>query len=162
MASGLTRSGLRAVLGAILGLALLALTPAHAAERRLALVIGNSAYSFGALENPKNDATLMAKTLKGVGFEVTTLIDADQKTMKKAMLEFGRSLRDSDSVGLFYYAGHGVQVDGENYLVPVGANIRDEADVAVEAVAATELLRTMQRAASRSGLRFLGSNGTIP
>ena len=91
----------------------------------------------------------MAKTLKGVGFEVTTLIDADQKSMKKAMLEFGRSLRDSDSVGLFYYAGHGVQVDGENYLVPVGANIRDEADVAVEAVAASELLKTMQRAASR-------------
>ncbi len=140
---------MRAALGAILGVMLLALAPAHAAERRLALVIGNSAYSFGALDNPKNDAALMAKALKGVGFEVTELIDADQKTMKKAMLDFGRSLRDSDSVGLFYYAGHGVQVDGENYLVPVDANIRDEADVAVEAVAATELLKTMQRAASR-------------
>mgnify|MGYP000880160952 CR=1 FL=1 len=140
---------MRAALGAILGVLLLALTPAHAAERRLALVIGNSAYSFGALDNPKNDAALMAKALKGVGFEVTELIDADQKTMKKAMLDFGRSLRDSDSVGLFYYAGHGVQVDGENYLVPVDANIRDEADVAVESVAATELLRTMQRSASR-------------
>lgn len=137
-------------LGLVWGLMVLALArPAEAAERRLALVIGNSAYSFGALENPKNDATLMSKTLKQVGFEVITLIDADQKAMKTAMLEFGRSLRDSDSVGLFYYAGHGVQVDGENYLVPVGANIRDEADVAVEAVAASELLRTMQRAASR-------------
>ncbi|MEZ5923069.1 MAG: caspase family protein [Hyphomicrobiaceae bacterium] len=138
----------------VAGLLLLTLTwlglgVAEAAERRLALVIGNSSYSFGALDNPKNDAALMAKTLKAVGFEVTSLIDADQKTMKKAMLEFGRSLRDSDSVGLFYYAGHGVQVDGENYLVPVGANIRDEADVAVESVAASELLRTMQRSASR-------------
>lgn len=132
-----------------MGVLLLALMPAQAAERRLALVIGNSAYSFGALENPKNDAALMAKALKGVGFEVTELIDADQKAMKKAMIEFGRSLRDSDSVGLFYYAGHGVQVDGNNYLVPVGANIRDEADVAVEAVEVGELLKTMQRAASR-------------
>ncbi len=138
----------------LLLLAALAGTPAHA-ERRVALVIGNSAYTFGALANPKNDAELMAKTLTAVGFEVTRLIDADQKSMKRAMIEFGRTLRGSDSVGLFYYAGHGVQVDGENYLIPIGAEIKDEREVAVEAVAVGELLKTMERAAARINIAIL-------
>jgi TPR repeat protein len=149
MVNGAKWVGAKAM-GALLAILLVLYTgTADAAERRLALVIGNSAYAFGALDNPRNDATLMAKTLEAVGFEVTRLIDADQKSMKKAMLDFGRSLRDSDSVGLFYYAGHGVQIDGENYLIPIGANIRDENDVAVESIAVSEYLKTMQRSASR-------------
>ncbi|MEZ5774648.1 MAG: caspase family protein [Hyphomicrobiaceae bacterium] len=119
------------------------------AEQRIALVIGNSAYSFGPLTNPRNDAALMTRTLKGLGFQVTELIDADLKTMKKAMVDFGRSLRDSDMVGLFYYAGHGVQVGGENYLIPIGADINDEREVAFEAVAVGDFMHTMQRSASR-------------
>ncbi len=85
------------------------------AEGRVALVIGNSDYTkITKLRNPENDAALMASTLRRIGFEVTTLFNADQKTMKKAMLTFTRGLRDTDAVGLFYYAGHGVQVDREN------------------------------------------------
>jgi TPR repeat protein len=142
-------AGLRLIGALALALTLLsAISTAHA-ERRVALIIGNSAYTFGALTNPRNDAELMASTLRSVGFEVTKLVDADQKAMKKAIVEFGRTLRGSDSVGLFYYAGHGVQVDGENYLVPVGAEIKDEREVAVESVAASELLKTMERSAAR-------------
>lgn len=140
----------RLVFSFVVALQALALAASPAmAEARVALVIGNARYATGALANPRNDAELMARTLQGVGFKVKTLLDADQITMKRAMVEFGRELRDSDTVGLFYYAGHGVQVDGENYLVPVGADIRDAREVAVEGVAASEFLKIMQRSPNR-------------
>ncbi len=120
-----------------------------AAETRIALVIGNGAYTASPLANTRNDAELMVRTLRALDFEVTRIVDGDQKTLRKAIIEFGRRLRASDSVGLFYYAGHGVQVEGENYIVPVGADIKDEKEVAIEGVAFSELLRTMERAKSR-------------
>ena len=127
---------------------------AHA-EQRLALVIGNGGYAARPLANPPHDATLIASTLQATGFQVTTLIDADQAAMKKAMLEFGRQLRGSDSVGVFYYAGHGVQIDGENYLIPVGADIKDLEEVALNGVSLSELMKTMERAGSRLNLAIL-------
>lgn len=133
----------------------LALTPGAHAENRIALVIGNTSYKHAPLANPKNDATLMADTLELVGFKVTRLLDADQATMKRAMIDFGRKLRGSDSVGLFYYAGHGVQVEGENFLIPVGAVIGDELEVSIEAVSVNEFLRTMKRASSRINIVVL-------
>ena len=119
------------------------------AESRIALVIGNSAYKFGALPNPRNDAELITRTLRGVGFEVISLLDADQVTMKKAMLEFGRKLRENNGVGLFYYAGHGVQIDGQNYMIPLGSNIKYSEEVPIQGVRFDEFLRTMERAESR-------------
>ncbi len=117
-----------------------------AAQTRLALVIGNGAYTHaGRLPNPPGDARLMAAALRPLGFTVTELIDADAVSMKRAMLDFSRSLRGSDAVGLFYYAGHGLQVNGYNYLVPVNANVADETEVGIEAVSLTELLATMER-----------------
>ena len=93
----------------------------------MALVIGNSEYgpAIGALKNPANDAKLMAETLKGLGFSVDLVLDADQKAMKRAVKSFGAKLREagSEATGLFYYAGHGVQVEGTNFLLPVGAEI---------------------------------------
>ena len=98
------------VVGAIASLVMAAPNQVKA-ESRLALVIGNSAYIHTApLSNPRNDTELMADTLTQVGFSVTTILDADQTTMKRAFVDFGRLLRSSDAVGLFYYAGHGVQV----------------------------------------------------
>ncbi len=135
-------------------LVLLGRGPAQA-ESRIALVIGNSGYTVAPLANPKNDAEAMAKSLKSVGFDVTKLIDIDQKGMRRAVVEFGRKLRNSDSVGLFYYAGHGVQVDGANFLVPVGSDIRDEQEVAVEGVNLEEILKTMERASSRMNIVVL-------
>lgn len=129
---------------------------AQPAETRVALVIGNSAYqSAGALDNPQRDAKLMAERLKTAGFTVTLLVDADQQTMKRAMVDFGRELRSSDAVGLFYYAGHGLQVNGLNYLVPVNANIKDETEVGIETVSLSDFLATMERAKSRINIVVL-------
>ncbi len=112
---------------------------------RIALVIGNSDYAYTTkLANPGNDALSMSDTLRGAGFSVTQLIDADQSTMKRALLEFGRSLRrENVDAGLFFYAGHGVQVNGENYLVPVNARILDEDEIDLEAVNVNDFLQVM-------------------
>lgn len=117
---------------------------------RLALVIGNSAYQHAPpLANPKSDAALMAETLKGAGFEVVMLIDADQPAMKRALLDFGRQLRTRKTeAGLFYYAGHGVQVKGENYLIPVTARIEDEDEVELEGVNVNDFLSVMNSSQS--------------
>lgn len=124
------------------------------AETRLALVIGNGAYTHaGRLPNPSGDARLMSGALRQLGFKVTELIDADAAGMKRAMLDFGRTLRASDAVGLFYYAGHGLQVNGYNYLVPVNANVADETEVGIETVSLTELLSTMER--PKSGVNIV-------
>lgn len=111
----------------------------HAAvERRIALLIGNSDYTEGLarLDNPVHDAKLMANTLRTLSFDVIERTDADQKTMKRAIQDFGERLAQAgqDAVGLFYYAGHGLQVKGTNYLVPVKARIQREGDVEIEAV----------------------------
>jgi len=136
-------------------LAALSFASAARAEQRLALVVGNSSYASGPLLNPRNDAELIAKALLAVGFTVTKLIDADQKTMRRAVVEFGRKLRTTEAVGLFYYAGHGVQVDGENFLVPIGADITAEQEVAVEGLNLNEVLKTMERASSRVNIVIL-------
>src|SRR5438874_2433936 len=97
-------------------------------NRRLALVIGNGAYSAAPpLRNPPNDARDMAATLKQLGFEVAAGIDVNQREMKRLIREFGQKLKAGGS-GLFYYAGHGVQSKGRNYLIPVDADIQSEAE----------------------------------
>ena len=97
----------------------------HTAERRTALVIGNSSYAEGPLANPVNDATDMANILQQMGFAVTLLRDADLWRLRAAIEIFRKELRPG-VVGLFYFAGHGLQVKGENYLVPIGAQIARE------------------------------------
>ena len=134
---------------------LLAALPA-AAQGRLALVIGNSGYEIGALPNPRNDAALMAKTLREAGFEVTELIDAGQLDMKRAMRDFGQALRrDGVDAGLFFYAGHGVQVRGVNYLIPVDTAIRNEDDVAIEAVSIDDFLQQVNSSKSKINIVIL-------
>ena len=136
-----------ALLGAVL--AMFGVTAASA-ESRVALIIANSAYQNTApLKNPVRDGRLMAGTLEAMGFKVTLATDLDSKAMKKAMLEFGRALRASDFVGLFYYAGHAIQVAGENYLIPVDANLQDETEIGIEGVDVNDFLATMHQAQSR-------------
>ena len=112
----------------LLAILLLGLAAPAQAERRLALVIGNGAYPTAPLKNPVNDATDMAAALARLGFEVMLLKDASMQQMETAVREFGLRLRQG-GMGLFYYAGHGVQVAGNNYLVPVNAVIQSESDV---------------------------------
>src|SRR6056297_740579 len=93
-------------------------TDRAAADARLALIIGNGAYTGVApLQNPTNDAVLMAGSLRAVGFDVTLVTDASQSDLVSAISDFGRRLREAgdDATGLFYYAGHGVQSFGMNY-----------------------------------------------
>ena len=132
-----------------------ALAPVARAEQRFALVIGNSGYRTQRLANPKHDADLIAATLETLGFKVTKLIDADLRAMRRAMLRFSRQLRVSDAVGLFYYAGHGVQLDGVNYLIPIGASIEDESEIPVEGLSLNHMLRTMERSPSRINIAIL-------
>ncbi|MCD9146648.1 caspase family protein [Pseudophaeobacter flagellatus] len=115
------------------------------AKDRIALVIGNASYAHTSpLANPGNDAITMAATLRAAGFSVTRLIDADQTSMKRALLQFGRALRGpAVEAGLLYYAGHGVQLHGENYLVPVNANIASEDEIDFEAINVNSFLQVM-------------------
>ncbi|MBO6920559.1 MAG: caspase family protein, partial [Rhizobiaceae bacterium] len=124
---------------------LYSLGTSHSVER-IALIVGNSAYTHvSALKNPNNDAELMSTTLESVGFDVTVVSDADLPSFRKALTEFGRKLRNSDAVGLFYYAGHGVQMDGENFLIPVDANVQDETELSWQALRVNDVLRVMRR-----------------
>src|SRR5688572_2532456 len=149
-----------ALLVAPLGVALWLVWSGEAsAAARVALVVGNGDYAaeIGKLKNPTSDAQMMADTLTGLGFEVALVTDADQKAMKRAIREFGQKLRATgpNGIGLFYYAGHGVQVDGENFLLPVGAEIQAEGDVELEAVSASSILSQMQFAGNAVNLVFL-------
>jgi len=97
--------------------------------RRLALVIGNADYSFAPLRNPVNDARAMARALEQLGFEVIRVENANLGVMLDAIRQFTLKARAND-VRLFYYAGHGVQVDGRNYLIPVGTEIHSDDEIA--------------------------------
>ena len=123
---------------------------------RHALVIGNAAYNYaGILRNPVNDARAISKTLKQLGFDVTTATDVDQRQMEKAIQQFGATLRERNGVGLFYYAGHGMQFDGENYLFPIDINPSNEVDVRYDAVPLGKLLGQMQTAGNRMNMVVL-------
>ena len=112
---------------------------------RQALVIGNSKYTHtGPLRNPANDAEAISSTLKQLGFNVMTLTDADQRQMDQAIRKFGADLRGSNGVGLFYFAGHGMQIEGENYLLPTDINPSNEFDVTYDAVPVGKLLGQME------------------
>ena len=127
------------------------------AQNRIALVIGNSAYGkeIGNLENPKHDARDIATALTALGFSVTQKLDADKRQMKQAISQFGKQLVQPDSVGLFYFAGHGVQVKNRNYLIPIGATIDGETDVEYEAIDAGRVLGKMEAAGNNLNLVIL-------
>jgi formylglycine-generating enzyme required for sulfatase activity len=116
-----------------------------ATEQRIALVIGNSDYSSGPLKNPVNDATDLAAALKRTGFTVTLKKNANLQEMVESIEDFGNSLKRS-GVGLFYYAGHGVQVNNVNYLLPINARINKESDVRFQAVDVGRVLAEMENA----------------
>jgi hypothetical protein len=125
---------------------LISTAPLQAAtEQRIALVIGNGAYDFSPLRNPVNDAADMAASLKHYGFSVVLRQNAGHQEMEEAIREFGDQLKKG-GVGLFYYAGHGVQIGGRNYLLPVGAKINKEIDIKFQAVDTELVLAEMSNA----------------
>jgi len=126
-----------------------------ATEKRIALVIGNSAYSSGPLKNPVNDATDMATVLKKLGFTVTLKRNAKLQEMDESIREFGRQLKMTRGVGLFYYAGHGMQIGGVNYLLPVNARIEKESDVRFQSINADMVLAEMENAENEANIVIL-------
>ncbi len=113
------------------------------AERRVALVVGNSGYKTAPLKNPVHDAEAVAKTLQRLGFQVTLKLNQDRLGLAQAIREFGHQLKGSHA-GLFYYAGHGMQVKGRNYLIPVDADIQVEDEVPYRSIDANEVLSKME------------------
>ncbi len=138
-------------------LAVLLIMPA-AAEKRVALVIGNSAYqNVSRLANPKNDAQLVADTLRRLGFTLVggqAQVELDKASFDSAIQRFGSQLMGAD-VALFYYAGHGIQLRGTNYLVPISANPAREADVDFQMVDVSLVLRQMEGAGTRLNIVIL-------
>src|SRR6185437_7745963 len=116
------------------------------AENRVALVIGQSAYrSVPALPNPANDAKAVTQMLTDSGFEVSTASDLSQNELRQQVSEFAGKVaaKGADTVALVFYAGHGLQIDGENYLVPVDVDPKREADIPLQAVRLNDVLNTL-------------------
>ena len=111
-------------------------------ERRVALVIGNAAYKVNPLKNPVNDSNDMARSLRAVGFDVIEANNTTLVAMREATRRFADKLANSD-VGLVYYSGHGVEVKGKNYLIPVNADIKREYEVVDQAFDASQFLEMM-------------------
>lgn len=124
-------------------------------EKRFALVIGNSDYTIGVLSNPVNDAYAMAMALENLGFDVNLRLEVKTKDdMKRAIREFGMKLRQG-GVGLFYFAGHGLQVDGFNFLIPINAQIGSEEEVEYESVDVGFVLAQMEAAQNQMNIVIL-------
>lgn len=124
-------------------------------EKRLALIIGNADYqNANKLLNPVNDARSMKKALSGLGFEVMQYENLTQREMKQVIDEFGRKL-ESYEVGLFYFAGHGIQANGNNYLIPIETNLTNEQQIEYDCVRADRVLGLMEYAKSKVNIVIL-------
>ena len=145
----------------VVGFVLFALTaaaPAQAqpADKRIALVIGNARYPKVPLDNPENDARLIANNLRKLGFDVNEQLNVNVLQFRRALREFARRVQEDDAIAVLYYAGHGVQIDGRNYLLPVDINLRDQEEVKDESVDIEELfLSRIEKARSHPRIVIL-------
>src|SRR5437016_2657409 len=121
------------------------LAAAQSQESRIALVIGNAAYQAGALATPANDAGLVAQTLQAAGFDVAGSRDLDQDTLRRALRDFIDKAQAAgpNTVAFVYVSGYGLQLEGENYIVPVDARIARDTDVPVEAIRVSDYTRPL-------------------
>ena len=125
----------------------------HAAPQKEALLIANGKYShFAGLAHPGSDAAKLGAALEQLGFRVRVVRDGNREQMLDAIAEFERGLRNTGAIAFFHYGGHGVQVDGKNYLLPADADIPDERRVATRAVALDEVMTAMDAAAARASI----------
>jgi rhodanese-related sulfurtransferase len=125
-------------------------------DRRLALVVGNNDYKFAPLSNPVNDARLVAKTLEGLGFEVMLRENLNLRDFKAVMRQFASRLENEEGAGLLYYAGHGVQIEGRNFLLPIDVGTGDEYELRDSAVDLEDaLMARLTRARKREKIIIL-------
>ncbi len=138
-----------------------ALKKIYESENRIALVIGNNNYThkrLGTLQNPINDARAMKKALKKLGFSVYYGENLTVRDMDKKVSKFSRALRHG-GVGLFFFAGHGIESQGQNYLMGTNSNIDDEDDVSYESLELKKVLQKMQNSGNRLNIVLLDGNG---
>jgi uncharacterized caspase-like protein len=129
------------------------------AKVRVALIVGNSSYEIGPLPNAVNDARLMQETLTNVGFETILLENVSRSSFERALAEFSRKLKAAGkaSVGIVYYAGHAAQFEGENYLIPVEAQIRDTLDLRIQTVDLGTIMASLKAAGNSLNIVILDS-----
>jgi len=141
------------ITGWILAHCAFCITAMGATPPKEALLIANGKYShFAGLAHPEPDAAKLGAALEGLGFRVRTVSDASREKMLDAIAEFELGLRNTGAIAFFHYGGHGVQVDGKNYLLPADADIPDERRVATRAVALDEVMTAMDAAAARASI----------
>lgn len=148
----------RTLLSAVVAASFLLGAGAATAESRMALVIGQSAYrAVTPLPNPANDAKAMAQLLGEAGFEVTAAPDLSQNALRQAVSDFAAHVaaKGKDTVALVFYAGHGMQIDGENFLVPIDIDPKREADIPLQAVRLNDILNTLTSVPSRMRIVLL-------
>ncbi len=145
-----------AALLAIAGLLTFSATAQAPNDVRIALIIGNSAYPGNmALANPSNDAKDMAKTLRDMGFGVIEVIDSDRAKMLEAIERAGKNLAGKQGIGMLFYAGHGLQLDWRNYMVPVDAKLNSAADVPKQAVDIEAVMSVFKSSGNRMNIVVL-------
>jgi len=128
----------------------------YADDSKDALIIGNGRYLHAAvLKNPVNDALDIARTLKKLDFKVRLLTDASKDEIETAVEEFIANLKNNKGTGLFYYAGHGSQLEGDNYLIPVDTNVEEEAELKYKGFKITKLLDEMKKANNETNIIIL-------
>jgi len=132
----------------------IAIAPAIANEQRVALVIGNASYAVSPLRNSANDAADLAAALKGLGFTVLLRTNVTRRQMVESVREFGNRIKRG-GVGFFYYAGHGIQSRGKNFLIPVDAQLQSESDLEFESMDANMVLSQMDDAGNRVNIVVL-------
>jgi uncharacterized caspase-like protein len=153
-----------AALFAVLSIALVFVPSAAHAEKRIALVVGNAAYQAGTLNTPANDAGLIAQTLQAAGFDVVGARDLDQDSLRRACRDFLEKATSSgpDTVAFIYLSGYGVQLEGENYFVPIDAKIARDADVTAEALRVSDYTRPLAALKVKSGIVVLDTARANP
>lgn len=130
-------------------------------ERRVALVIGNKSYRVSPLQNAANDANDLAELLKQKNFEVTTIIDGTRLEMRNAVRDLAQNIA-AGAIGLFYYSGHGIQVDDDNFLVPVDANYEYKEEVPEMCLSVSSILRFMETSNNRLNILILDACRNSP
>jgi hypothetical protein len=147
------------MLAALLIAAFVQLALSSAAQaQRVALLIGNSSYQTAPLSNPPNDVLAMEAALKATGFKVQKVLNANQGQMKRAVRDFGEAVKGAE-LAFMYYSGHGTQIQGQNYLIPVGAEagINKESDYEIEAVSINHIMNQIAAAQPRAAVVVLDS-----
>ena len=146
---------MRFLVAALVGIAIVAGSGAARADKRVAFVVGNGAYrNVATLPNPPVDATAMAATLRNVGFDVVEGVNLTRNGMTEKLLDFGQRAQGAD-IALFYYAGHGIAINGVNYLLPVDADIKSEMDVKLGAAINVDVTLDQTMADAKVKLVFL-------